>query len=84
MKVYERLDKIDACLQKIDQTLVRQEEAFKLHGYRVELAEKKINVLECDMKPIGSHVKKTEGALKLLGVLALVSTVITTIYRVIQ
>lgn len=81
MKIHDRLDKIDDCLIKIDKTLIRQEETLKHHVYRTDLAEQRLDKVECEIEPIRAHVRRTDGALKLVGILAMLGTVALAIVK---
>jgi hypothetical protein len=63
------LIKIDARIDDIDKTLVRQEENLKQHMYRTELAEKRLELIEEDIQPIKDHVNSVKTVLNLIAFL---------------
>jgi hypothetical protein len=83
MRVHDRLDKIDGCLIKIDKTLIRQEETLKHHVFRTDLAEQRLDKMEVAMEPVKAHVRRTDGALKLLGIISVVSGLAAALYKVL-
>lgn len=68
-KIEAKVDKIDGRLLVIDKTLVKQEANLKEHMRRTDL-------LENDLRPIKTHVAMIQGALKLIGLIALLTTII--------
>lgn len=60
-----KLDKIYDRLSSIDSTLSSQHEVLKEHIRRTE-------VLESEIKPVQRHVTMVEGAIKFIGLLALI------------
>jgi hypothetical protein len=65
-KLLDKLEKIEARLNAIDVTLVKQHASLEEHIRRT-------NLLEAKMEHVDSHVKYMEGGLKLLGILALIA-----------
>lgn len=62
-KLNQSLEKIDGRLDKVDITLVRQEENLREHMRRTTL-------LEQEFKPVKAHVEQVRGAGKFIAVLA--------------
>lgn len=58
--------KFDERLDAIDKTLVKQEENLRHHMYRTELAEKRIEQLDDDLKPIQDHVNTVSNIGKII------------------
>ena len=75
-KLEGKIDQIRESIHSIDKTLIRQEEQLAHHIKRTELAEKNIEMLQKQVEPISKHVARTEGALKMLGVVSLVLGII--------
>lgn len=75
-KLEGKIDQIRESIHSIDKTLIRQEEQLAHHIKRTELAEKSIEMLQKQVEPISKHVARTEGALKMLGVVSLVLGII--------
>lgn len=69
-RVHEKLEKVDSTLSSIDKTLALQELHLKEHIRRTAL-------LETEMKPVVKHVNQMQGAAKLLGILALIATIVS-------
>lgn len=79
-----KLDAIAQDISDIKITLVKQEENIAHHIYRTDLAEKNIEALRTDLKPVETHVKHVEGGLKVLGILSVVATIAAGVVKVIQ
>lgn len=76
-KLESKIDKLDERLDSIDKTLVKQEVNLQLHM-------KRSDALESQIKPIQAHVLKVEGALKALGILALLVGIASGIFGIIK
>lgn len=74
--------KIMEQLHAIDKTLVKQEEHLKVHIYRTEICETRLEKIEDSLVPIQKHVSKLEGALKFIGVLAIVTSIMAGLIKV--
>ena len=72
-KISEKLETIDGRINTIDVTLAKQHVSLDEHIRRTE-------ILESKLEPIDTHVKMVNGALKLIGGLALLAS----IYRYIK
>lgn len=70
-----KLGRIETRLNSIDTTLASQHEILKEHIRRTEL-------LEADVKPIQRHVSMVEGAIKFIGLLALLAGIIEGIKHI--
>jgi hypothetical protein len=64
-----KLDRINERLHSIDKTLALNTQQLAEHMRRTALLEK-------EMQPVSKHVQQMQGAAKLLGILALIATVI--------
>lgn len=73
-RIETKLDDIGDHLGQINVTLAAQHVSLKEHIRRTAL-------LEQEMKPVKKHVYMVNGALKLLGVLALLATIIEGIIK---
>jgi len=71
-KVYAKLEEIGKDIVELKITSAKQEVNLQDHMRRSDLLEKRDDVLEAKLEPVITHVKHVEGALKLLGVIALV------------
>ena len=58
-------------LHDIDKTIVKQEENLKEHMRRTEVAERRLDNIETDLKPIKIHIARLDGVTKFLGLIAL-------------
>lgn len=83
-KFENKLDSLDGRLDSMDKTLVKQEANLGEHMRRTELAEESISELRKDVEPIKRHVAFMEGALKGVGVIATVVSVIAGIIKVLS
>lgn len=61
------VNKLDGRLDSVDKTLLKQEENLRLHMYRTELAEKRIEHIEADMTPVKEHVASVSTVFKFVG-----------------
>lgn len=64
--------------------LAKQEESLRLHIYRTDLAEKNIELLRNQVKPIEDHVKYINGGLKLIGVISLVAGALISVLELFK
>jgi hypothetical protein len=71
-KLEDKLDRIDSRIDNIDITLARQSEILDIHV-------KRTNLLEEALKPIENHVAMVNGALKLIGILAMIAAIIEAV-----
>lgn len=92
-KVLERIEKLDERLERklgavedrllsIDKTLVKQEENLKEHMRRTELAEKSIERVDHDLKPIKKHVAMLQGTVKLISIVSTIVVLIGAILKI--
>lgn len=76
----------DRRLDNIEKVMISQEINLKDHMRRSDNLEKLVNVLQekhdLELKPLNRHVSMVEGAFKLLGVLALIVTIITGLSKI--
>ena len=79
-----KLDHVVNEITDIKIIITKQEENIRHHIYRTDLAEKSIEALRDDLKPVETHVKNVEGALKLLGALSVVVTICAGVVKVIE
>lgn len=77
-KVEAQHDKTDSRLDSIEKVLISQELNLQLHMKRSDnLEEIVLDMKEKELKPIQRHVSQVEGAVKLLGLMALLITIAT-------
>lgn len=67
-KVEAKLDRIAERLNSIDVTLASQHESLKIHIKRTNLLEEKL-------APVEKHVAMVHGALKLIGLVAMLAAI---------
>jgi uncharacterized coiled-coil protein SlyX len=72
-KVDEKLERIEERLTSIDVTLAKQHEQLAHHIFRTDLAEKHLEILEQEFKPVKKHVIAVDTALKVIGAVASVT-----------
>jgi hypothetical protein len=72
----EKLDKVVDCMVEIKTTLAGQASDLKYHIKRTDLLDESIKTIREDLKPVQAHVLMVHGALKLIGMIALVATII--------
>lgn len=74
----------DGRLDAIEKVLILQEENLRTHMKRSDNLEKLVDKLrDEDIKPLSKHVNMVEGALKLLGVLSIVTGIIAAVISVL-
>ena len=77
-KVEAQHDKTDNRLDSIEKVLISQELNLQLHMKRSDNLESIVlDMKEKELKPIQRHVSQVEGAVKLLGLMALLITIAT-------
>lgn len=72
ISVEQKLAQIERSIAAIDKTLAINTEHLKEHMRRTAIIEK-------EMQPVVKHVEQMRGAAKLLGIMALIATIATTI-----
>lgn len=75
-KMDKKFDRVEERLDSMDKTLVKQEENLKEHMRRTELAERSIEKMDTDLKPIKKHVDMLQGVFKFIGLIATVVGII--------
>lgn len=76
-QIENKIDKLDERLDKIDVTLAAQHESLKYHIKRTDL-------IESSLEPINTHVKNVQGALKLIGLVAVLAGIIEGLFVVLE
>jgi hypothetical protein len=80
----EKLDRVIEAIHRIDVTLARQEENLREHMRRTEIAEKNIENLRTDLKPVQQHVTRVEGVAKALTVCGVIVGIVTGVIKVLE
>lgn len=70
-RILDKLEEMDKRLDTIDLTLVKQHVTLEEHIRRSLANEEAVEMLREEIKPIQAHVNMINGALKLLGGIAL-------------
>lgn len=74
----------DQRLDAIEKVLILQEENLRTHMKRSDNLEKLVDKLrDEDIKPLTKHVSMIEGALKLLGVISLITGMVVSVISVL-
>lgn len=76
-----KLDILDSRLDNVDKTLAVQAEQLGTHIKRTDIAEANLGILRNDMKPVHAHVLRMDGALKLIGLVAVLGSLAATIIK---
>lgn len=76
-RIEEKIDKIDDSVGRIDVTLAAQHESLKDHMRRTSLLEESI-------RPLEKHVNMFNGALKLIGILAMLAAIVEVVLLAIK
>lgn len=80
--VEDKLDKISERLDDIVKVQIEQAADLKHHIYRTDLAEARMDSIEEDLKPIKKHVDMLNGALKAVGGLAVLASIVKAVIEV--
>jgi archaellum component FlaC len=83
-KIEQKIEKITESIHSVDKTLARQEQHLAEHIRRTKIAETNIELLRNDIKPLTAHVQRVEGALKLIGIIAVFIGIATGIFNLIK
>ena len=78
-EIKDILEKMDGRLDNMDITLTKQSKDLEYHIKRSDQADEAIKFLDAKIKPLDKHVNMVEGALKLLGLLALVAGIYSAV-----
>jgi hypothetical protein len=84
VKILEKQEKIGEDINEIKVVIAVQEEHLKTHIRRTELAEENISLLRTEVEPIKRHVQYINGALKFMGLLSVLVTLIASILKVVD
>lgn len=76
-RLENKIDKLDSRLDKIDITLAKQHEQIAIHIKRSDLLEQQV-------EPIKTQVAMVSGAMKLLGLLAIITAIGESIIKAID
>jgi hypothetical protein len=79
-----RRDEIEAKLVSIDVSLARQVSILEEHIRRTIVAEKRIEMLQLELDSIKTHVSMVSGALRLVGLVGVVSGIVVAGLAVIK
>ena len=82
--VQESADEINARLNTVDTTLAINTAHLEEHMRRSDLNEEAVNILKAEIKPVRTVYDATALAVKLLGVLAVIATIIGVIFAGIE
>lgn len=72
-RIERKLDSITEKVGAVQITLAAQHEVLAEHVRRT-------NILEAKIEPIQKHVSRVEGALKLIGILGVIATILESIH----
>ncbi len=76
-KIDVKLDKLDSRLGSIDVTLAKQHVSLEDHIRRTDLLEQQI-------EPIKAHVAMVSGALKFIGILAMIAALVESLFKLFK
>jgi hypothetical protein len=82
-KVVDKMDSMYKTMQGQALTLTEQSVTLKEHIRRTELAEKNIEAIRRELKPVQKHVAMVHGALKLIGLICLVGGFVVALLELI-
>lgn len=81
-RLAQKQDAIAEDISEIKVVLGRQEIQLETHIRRTQLAEENISILRQELKPVEDHVKFMQGAVKLLGIVALILSAIVSALKI--
>lgn len=84
MKLDSKIDGLDARLDSMDRTLVKQELNLADHMRRTELAEKSLDALRVKLEPVEKHVALFEGFLKAFGLVATLVSLTAGVIKIVS
>ena len=77
-----KVDDVKDHCNSIDKTLIKNTADIEIHIKRTDIAEQNLEKIRVEIKPINRHVIMMEGALKFVGVLALVAGLALTTLKI--
>lgn len=84
-RLYDKLDDLDQRLDGIEIILVKQEANLQTHMKRSEALESIIaHLKENEIKPLNKFKDRSEGALKLIGIVAVLVTTVSGIIAIFK
>lgn len=83
-RIESKLDTLDKRLDKMDVHMAVYNEQLKIHIAGVNDARTDIRRIDRDIEPIKSHVARMEGALKLVGIIAMVVSIGAGIAKILS
>ncbi len=94
-KIIDRLDKLeekidlkfDKVIEDVNHIKIEQSEIkadVKYHIKRTDIAEENIQLVRKELEPIKKHVSMVNGALKLIGLVGVIATIVMAIVETIQ
>lgn len=81
-RIEEKLDKIADKLEVLNVISAKQEVNINEHIRRTDLAEKNIEYLREELRPVQKHVFRVEGITKLVGLLGIMTTIVVSILEI--
>lgn len=81
-KLDRKFDAVESRIDSIDKTLVKQEENLKEHMRRTDLAEKAIERVDSDLKPIKKHVDMLQGVVKFVTLIGVIVGIIGGVLKI--
>ena len=82
-KVSDNHDAVQKELKEVNVSLVKQEENLRQHMYRTELAEKRLEHIEEDLKPIKSVLAGAKGVFAVIGAIATLAGMVLAIFEIV-
>ena len=80
----DAVKRIEAKLDKVEEHIGSQAVTLARLTVSVEDHVKRTNILESELKPISKHVNMVEGAMKLLGAVAILATIVEAIHAIFK
>ena len=83
-KIEGKLDKLDNRLDSMDIHLARQGKDLSYHIKRTDLLEESVKEVKKELEPIKAHVSRVDGALRFLGVISLLISILGGILKLLK
>lgn len=83
-RVSDMHDETQKQLSEVNVSLVKQEENLRLHMYRTDLAEQRLELIESDIKPLKTYVAVIKTGFMTIGAVATIVGLISGLLHIIE
>jgi hypothetical protein len=82
-KIESKVDVLDTKIDTLNERHIKNTAVLDEHIYRTKLNEENINMLREQVKPIENHILMLQGAIKLVGYIAVVFGVLASLVKIL-